>query len=205
MLFLDLDEYLVIRDGNGAPANVLPPPGPDRLRAVLDRHKESAAVTLQWVMVGSSGRETRPDGGGVLRAYTRCASSVSGVFKSIVNMYYLAAGGVHPHNHHYRCGPRSLLSRRCCAFHIRCVRLTATPACRRPLQWDLESAHASCAPRLPSLLSIGSSAGLASDSSSLVPRVCRRCHARWVPLGAVRSRFLTSKLLHTLADSACTR
>jgi hypothetical protein len=113
MMFLDLDEFVVLRHGvatgrtevatggTGARASNAP-----CLRAFLDRYRHTAAVVMHWIMVGPSGKETRPVGGGVLRHYTQCITRIDERFKTVANTYWIDGVGRHPHNMWYRCEQR---------------------------------------------------------------------------------------------------
>ena len=99
LAFFDLDEFLVLR---GAAAQ-FDPDRPPNVRALLDEYKHTAALAVNWIWVGPSGRKTRPPGGGVLQHYNQCVPDADKHIKSIVNTFYLDGVAVHPHNFHYRC------------------------------------------------------------------------------------------------------
>lgn len=119
MLFLDVDEFLVIRNGRGgAPVAPAVPPAPighvhpsiaiatagePRLRAALEHYRHAPAVILHWIMVGPSGHKERPADGGVLRHYTQCVPEPDVRIKTLVNTFYVDGISPQPHNFWYRC------------------------------------------------------------------------------------------------------
>jgi hypothetical protein len=72
------------------------------LQEVLDDYKYFPGLSVHWVMVGPSDRESRPQGGGVLQAYDRCEGSAFHGTKIIANTYYAAHVTGHPHNLEFR-------------------------------------------------------------------------------------------------------
>jgi hypothetical protein len=107
MAFFDMDEYLVVRQGKGgtrAPS----------LKSFLDKYRHFAGLSVNWVLVGPSGREVRPRRGGVLAAYTMCIPMPDRHVKTIANTYYLEGTSVHPHNFHFRCARK-------CSHEIPCL------------------------------------------------------------------------------------
>lgn len=58
---------------------------------------------MHWVIVGPSGRHTRPESGGVLRHYHACEGKARHMVKTIVNTFYVANVASHPHNFEFRC------------------------------------------------------------------------------------------------------
>lgn len=73
------------------------------LKQFLGDYKHESALVMHWVIVGPSHQETRPQEGGVLRAYRECQTQPSNVVKSIVNTFFLANMASNPHTFEYRC------------------------------------------------------------------------------------------------------
>ena len=95
--FFDLDEFLVLRppnDGGDAPA----------LKSFLDEYKHEAGLIVNWILMGPSGRETRPSEGGVLASYTQCVTQPDRHLKTIANTFFIDGTALHPHNMEFRCG-----------------------------------------------------------------------------------------------------
>ena len=103
LAFLDLDEYLVFQ-GLADPAD------PPEIHEFLDDFKDEPGLSVNWIWVGPSGRETRPEGGGVLRHYDQCAPEPTDRFKTIVNTWWLEGTSQHPHNCVFRCAVALFLS-----------------------------------------------------------------------------------------------
>jgi len=61
MVFIDVDEFLIFRDG----------PPVQSLSALLKQYEQYSALAVHWILFGSSGYESRPLQG-TLRSYTRC-------------------------------------------------------------------------------------------------------------------------------------
>ena len=93
LAFFDLDELLVLR---GSP--------PPEIHDFLDEFRDAAGLSVNWVWVGPSGRETRPEGGGVLQHYDQCVPEAEMRFKTIANTWFLQGLTEHPHNFVFRCG-----------------------------------------------------------------------------------------------------
>ena len=72
------------------------------LKEFLDGFKHQAGVTIHWVLMGSSGQETRPERGGVLRHYQRCRKPPSDRVKTIANSWFLTNHAGQVHNFEYR-------------------------------------------------------------------------------------------------------
>jgi hypothetical protein len=75
------------------------------LKEFLEGYKFEAALVMHWIIVGPSGRETRPQRGGLLRHYQQCRKVAARVVKSIANTYFLANIAGNPHTLEYRCAP----------------------------------------------------------------------------------------------------
>ena len=73
------------------------------LASVLDEFKYFPGLGVHWVMFGPSGRESRPEGGGVLRHYTSCYQAPDKWVKTIVNTFYVTGAAIHPHGSEFRC------------------------------------------------------------------------------------------------------
>lgn len=69
----------------------------------LDEYKFFPGLAVHWILFGPSGRETRPQAGGVLEHYKRCRPTPSGHIKIIANTFYVSDVTAHPHNMHFRC------------------------------------------------------------------------------------------------------
>ena len=78
-----------------------------KLPQFLDAYRQEAGLSVHWVLVGPSGRRTRPPGGGVLQHYTQCAGEGRHMVKTIANTFYLANVASHPHNLEFRCAAAS--------------------------------------------------------------------------------------------------
>ena len=76
--------------------------GGNNLKSVLDDYKTFGGLSVHWIMVGPSGRLTRPQQGGFLRHYTKCMPSPTDTFKTIVNTWFISGMTLHPHNFHFR-------------------------------------------------------------------------------------------------------
>ena len=76
------------------------------LPAFLDAYRQYPGLSVHWVLVGPSGRHTRPATGGVLRHYPQCAGTGHAIVKTIANTYFLTNVASHPHNVEFRCAPR---------------------------------------------------------------------------------------------------
>lgn len=74
----------------------------ETLGELLQDFKEYAGLSVHWVIVGSSGRETRPAAGGVLQSYGTCAGEGRHVVKTIANTRFLENVATHPHNFEFR-------------------------------------------------------------------------------------------------------
>lgn len=61
MAFIDVDEFLMFRDG----------PPIQSMTALLQRYEEHSALAVHWILFGSSGHEVRPLQG-ALKSYVRC-------------------------------------------------------------------------------------------------------------------------------------
>jgi hypothetical protein len=85
---IDADEFIVTRDGCSVPS-------------VLRLYEEYGGLTLNWMLIGSSGHEKRP-AGGILPNYWRCA--MWDHVKSIVNTNYAVSHYGNPHHFHYSHG-----------------------------------------------------------------------------------------------------
>ena len=72
-------------------------------KEVLDKYKFFPGLGLHWVIMGPSGRETRPDKGGVLEHYKRCNKDPAQTVKMVANTFYIAHVATHPHNFEYWC------------------------------------------------------------------------------------------------------
>jgi hypothetical protein len=72
------------------------------LSALLDDYKFFGGLSVHWLLVGSSGRERRPESGGVLRYYNRCEAQGSPVTKIIANTFFVKNRAGHPHNMFFR-------------------------------------------------------------------------------------------------------
>eukprot|EP00892_Ulva_mutabilis_P002018 jgi/Ulvmu1/11817/UM080_0028.1 len=85
--FIDVDEFIVVLDKGRAVAEQ------GALKDVMRRHfRYTAAVSLQWVLFGTSGRRDRPPGG-QLRGFQKCAASLSKQMKCLGNAYWLHKAG----------------------------------------------------------------------------------------------------------------
>lgn len=73
------------------------------LKGMLDEYKAFPGLALHWIFLGSSGRETRPQAGGVLRHYTHCNTQPHIMIKLIANAYYVRNFVGHPHNPLFWC------------------------------------------------------------------------------------------------------
>eukprot|EP00892_Ulva_mutabilis_P000948 jgi/Ulvmu1/10854/UM007_0028.1 len=91
LAFFDLDEFLILRPGEE-----------QRLPDFLDAYKQYPGLSVHWVLVGPSGRHTRPPAGGVLQHYLQCAGTGNYVIKTIANTFFLANIATHPHNFEFR-------------------------------------------------------------------------------------------------------
>jgi Glycosyltransferase family 92 len=92
--FFDMDEYLVVREGNRR--------HPD-LKGLLDQYKDEPGLSVNWIAVGPSGRTNRPPRGGVMPYYTQCVPDPDRHIKTIANTWFLDGVALHPHNFHFRC------------------------------------------------------------------------------------------------------
>lgn len=87
----------------------------ETLKDLLDDYKYFAGLLTHWVLMGPSGRETRPEAGGVLRDYTLCGQRAEGIGKTIANTHFLRRVDLHPHNFVFWCAlslKRCIFSRR---------------------------------------------------------------------------------------------
>lgn len=75
------------------------------LKDVLNDYKDYPGLVVSWVIFGPSGREERPETGGVLRYYTQCDPQPESFFKVVANTFYVDYAGRHPHNVMYKCAP----------------------------------------------------------------------------------------------------
>ena len=92
------------------------------LASFLDEYKHFPGLGVHWVMFGPGGHTTRPEGGGVLRHYSRCEQKPHGHIKMIVNTFYVARNAEeHPHNFEFRCARGRYIYTRCCAPYGRGV------------------------------------------------------------------------------------
>jgi hypothetical protein len=82
---IDADEFIVTRNNCSIPS-------------VLRRYDEYGGLTLNWMMLGSSGHQKRPPGG-ILPNYWSCAKSDH--VKSIVNTNYAVSHYGNPHRFSY--------------------------------------------------------------------------------------------------------
>lgn len=90
MGFLDLDEFVVVKDKSLTIVDV------------LDKYAQYGGLTLQWMMFGSSGHLKRPPGG-ALGNYHSCAPNYH--VKTIVNTRHVSSVPLgNPHNFHYEEG-----------------------------------------------------------------------------------------------------
>lgn len=80
------------------------------LAALLDTFKMFPGLSVHWVMVGPSSRETRPAEGGVLQHYAMCEGTASSGTKIIANTYYIEQATGHPHNIEFRCDSSLVLN-----------------------------------------------------------------------------------------------
>lgn len=101
MAFFDVDEYLLLRDAHAA--DPMEGTEPD-LKGFLDQYKMESGLVVNWIMVGPSGRKTRPEEGGVLKYYDQCVSKADRHIKTIANTWFLDGVATHPHNFHFREG-----------------------------------------------------------------------------------------------------
>ncbi|KAK9814278.1 hypothetical protein WJX72_003319 [[Myrmecia] bisecta] len=93
MAFTDTDEFLILRQHRD-------------IRVLLQEYEAFGALTVNWVLFGSSGHLTRPSAG-VLASYYRCFSHDHPLHlhvKVIGNLRYLAGVGDTPHDFLYRDG-----------------------------------------------------------------------------------------------------
>jgi hypothetical protein len=74
-----------------------------KLKGLLNEYKTFGGLSVHWIVVGPSGRETRPRTGGVLPYYKKCHTEVHPAVKTIANTWYLSGICVHPHNVQSRC------------------------------------------------------------------------------------------------------
>lgn len=88
--FIDADEYIMLLDRSF------------NIKTLLNEYKEHPALALNWIMFGSSNRQRRPPGGGVLRWYMQCEKKPHRNIKVIANSYYVLSMDSHPHNFFYR-------------------------------------------------------------------------------------------------------
>jgi hypothetical protein len=65
---------------------------------MLNEYKDFAGLGVHWIMVGPSGRKTRPTEGGVLRHYKQCNKEPNYHVKTIINAFFVAGTTAHPHN-----------------------------------------------------------------------------------------------------------
>jgi hypothetical protein len=94
MAFLDMDEFLIIREqvDDDQP----------NLKGFFDQFKHAPGLAVNWIAVGPSGRAARPAAGGMLKSYDMCIPKPDGHVKTIANTYFLDGIAMHPHNHHFR-------------------------------------------------------------------------------------------------------
>lgn len=72
------------------------------LKEVLDDYKLFPGLAVNWVMFGPNNRKTRPENGGVMRAYTKCEDHPDYRLKTIVNNYFVETVAS-VHNQRFRC------------------------------------------------------------------------------------------------------
>jgi len=68
------------------------------LKSLLDDFKSEAGLAVHWILMGSSGRKTRPEAGGVLRHYQQCSPNPRSFTKIIANLVFTRS--VIPNNPH---------------------------------------------------------------------------------------------------------
>lgn len=84
------------------------------LKEFLEGFRYQAGLVVQWIMMGSSGREHRPEHGGVLRHYQHCDKKVNIFMKTIANTWFLANHCENVHNVEYRCAHANSSINWCC-------------------------------------------------------------------------------------------
>jgi hypothetical protein len=72
------------------------------LKKFLNRYKQAGGLSVHWIVVGPSGRNSRPSSGGVLPYYTQCHAHPHPAMKTIANTFFLSGVCVHPHNFEFR-------------------------------------------------------------------------------------------------------
>ena len=74
------------------------------IHSLLEEYKDYPALAVNWIMFGSSGRQTRPPEGGMLRWYVQCRATPEPHIKVIVNSKQVqTVQSPHPHNIYYKC------------------------------------------------------------------------------------------------------
>lgn len=108
------------------------------LSEFLDAYRHEVGLSVHWVLVGPSGRRTRPEAGGVLRHYRRCAGEGRHMVKTVANTFYLSNVASHPHNFEFRCCP---------SYHRRRAGTAGAAAICLDATWLAHVAHGAHGPR----------------------------------------------------------
>lgn len=128
--FFDADEYLILLESGTT------------LHGLLEDYKDYPALAVNWIMFGSSGRQTRPVEGGMLRWYMQCRTVPEPHIKVIANSKEVEnVLSPHPHNIYYKNQSNAVVENFDKVEHVYGAECEQTPGCEtadheRPCRTD---------------------------------------------------------------------